>query len=297
MRLFTRGAVVILLALALGSGAFAQTAPVLNSVPTWDAGVIELFESLAVQDGGRVKPMDTYAQFTMLKLNGKRWFTTSGGEKLYPVAWLLNCLLFPEVANDYQHFIVDTSEVIVALGLPTHDKKRSHYSYNELAAGRSVLFEKGMQYSQIDAAERTRIQSHIVNLTHNFMQYESLIGFFDFARKKYVPMQGSALEVVMKEEGGVSTSRALASLPVVIAALQTQRGSMDEAMLTLQIEALEKLSRELEVGLRFSNALSLLPPADTEVMEWFSPQTAGYDGPARGLDCDDGAFGGYVGAS
>ena len=266
--------VVLLLSVLSSVTAFGQTAQ--TPIPPWSDDAIEMFGTLPIQDGGRIKPMDTFAQFTMLKLNGKRWFTTPGGEKLYPVAWLMNCLFYPDVTNGYQHFIVDTSEVIVELGLPAHDKKRDHYSYNELFPARATLFQKGSQYNDIEPAERTRLQKQILNLTHNVMQYEQLIGFFDFARKRFTPNKGSALEAVLNDEGGALITKTLTSLSAVIATLQSERDQMDEATLTAQVESIEKILGEVEVALRFSHALAIIPPESREEREWLSPQGIGH---------------------
>ena len=54
----------------------------------------------------RVKPLDTFAQFRLLRFNGKRRFETPGGEKLGPTPWLLDCFFFPEVARTYRTFLV-----------------------------------------------------------------------------------------------------------------------------------------------------------------------------------------------
>jgi len=58
----------------------------------WDPEPARLFESLPVQDGGRIKPMHTYAGFMLLRLHGKRSITTPGDERLTPVEWLLDTL-------------------------------------------------------------------------------------------------------------------------------------------------------------------------------------------------------------
>ena len=36
----------------------------------WPPEVVKLAESLPIQDGGRIKPLHTYASFTLLRMNG-----------------------------------------------------------------------------------------------------------------------------------------------------------------------------------------------------------------------------------
>ena len=88
-----------------------QEAAKMRSGP-WPASVIELAESLPVQDGGRIKPLHTFASFTLLRLNGKRSLETPGGERLSPVEWLLDTLFFPEATADYPLFLVQNDDVL-----------------------------------------------------------------------------------------------------------------------------------------------------------------------------------------
>ncbi len=52
-----------------------------------------------IQDGGRVKPLDTYARFSLLSLSGRTVLRTDEGDKLPALNWLLECLLDPATAK------------------------------------------------------------------------------------------------------------------------------------------------------------------------------------------------------
>ena len=64
--------------------------------------VLELLATLPVQEGGRVKPLDTLAQFKLLKLRGARAaYLPESRQKLTPIEWFAHCLLYPELARTY----------------------------------------------------------------------------------------------------------------------------------------------------------------------------------------------------
>ncbi len=141
----------------------------------WPARVIELAESLPVQDGGRVKPLSTFAGFTLLRLNGKRSLMAPDGEKLAPVEWLLDVLFFPETAALYPVFLVQNAEVIQAIGVADGGKKkRDRYAFEELRAGLPRLFELAHEYGVIEAEERSAFQSQVVALAENVLAFVRL---------------------------------------------------------------------------------------------------------------------------
>ena len=111
------GIIVSLLALSGAAAAQHDEAIRARREAPWTAETLALAERLPVQDGGRVKPLSTFAGFTLLRLNGKRSIETPDGEKLTPTAWLLDTLFFPFQAADYRCFRVENDEVIAAMGL------------------------------------------------------------------------------------------------------------------------------------------------------------------------------------
>jgi ABC-type transport system involved in cytochrome c biogenesis permease subunit len=148
--------------------------------PRWAPEAVDVFARLPVQDDGRVKPLSTFAGFTLLGINGKREITTPSGERLGPTEWLMDCLFFPEQATQYQCFVVDDVRALDAIGLPHEGKdRRGRYSYSDLAPARPKLFELARQYSDIDEKQRESVQGQVINLAHNMTEFEavaSLVG-------------------------------------------------------------------------------------------------------------------------
>ena len=162
----------------------------------WTPAVLESFGSLPIQDGGRVKPLSTYAGFTLLRLNGKRSTVSASGEKLDAVAWLLDVVFFPEAAIDAPTFLVSDSDAVVAIGLSTEGKhKRDRWTYAELQPGMPRLFALAHEYESLEPKTRTSQQQQIVDLGSNVFAFMRLARFLDFARGGN-PADGGALALI-----------------------------------------------------------------------------------------------------
>jgi ABC-type transport system involved in cytochrome c biogenesis permease subunit len=153
--------------------------------PRWQAETLDLAGKLPVQEGGRIKPLATFAAFKMLKLHGKRRMrVTLDGEqiRLEPVEWLLDCLVRPELAARYPTFGIDNSDIVAAIGVQPHDKRRDRYSYEELEPGVEQLFTLAERHSARPAEHRSANQEMILHLADKVHDYQALTRFLDFAR-------------------------------------------------------------------------------------------------------------------
>src|SRR5262249_44032492 len=71
----------------------------LAPAPAWTPAILDAARRIPIQDLGRVKPLDTYAQFTLLRLNHKRSCEGLDGRTLSSIEWLLDVLFRPERAR------------------------------------------------------------------------------------------------------------------------------------------------------------------------------------------------------
>ncbi len=153
-----------------------------SSHAPWTARTLELFGSLPVQDGGRIKPLSTFAGFTMLRLNGKRTLTTFDDQKQEPVEWMLDVLLFPDIAIRQPVFIVSDVDAVSAIGVSIDGKKkRDRWTYGELQPGMPKLFSLAHDYDAVPPKERSTVQQQVVDLASNVMSFLRLARFFEFA--------------------------------------------------------------------------------------------------------------------
>ena len=164
--------------LALAAG----LAPARAQAPQFTSAAIESFASLPIQDGGRVKPVSTFADFTLLRISGKKSLTRADGSKASSSEWLLEQMLFPEAAAAEPVFLVSDDAAIDAMGLGHETKrKRDRYSFHELEPGISKLFQLANEYSHVEEKNRSTLQHQIVGLAEAVQIYDSLNGRLDVA--------------------------------------------------------------------------------------------------------------------
>ena len=164
-----------------------------------DKEVIATLATIPVQEAGRLKPLDTLARYRLLRFSGKRTISFENPdtetdpktgkkqkETLSSMEWLVITWLRPELSKTIPVFVVDNSEVITQIGLPIDGKgKRDRYSYNELLPARDALMTKMKEYEDIKGTKLTPVQTMVVNLGVNFLDYEMLATHFDFVSQPF----------------------------------------------------------------------------------------------------------------
>jgi ABC-type transport system involved in cytochrome c biogenesis permease subunit len=181
------------------------TAPALRVDP-YPEQVIEDFSLLPIMNSGRIKPMRTFAGYTMLAIRGIRkmsWtHTLPGGETrketIYPVTFVLDALFFPEQAQHYPAILVTDSDVLDAIGLGNlAKKKRDRYSFAQLSPGFGkleeivdrILNDPGKQKSQ----DRTRIENQLVDLRMRAHRMAQILGGASFGNRRYELSEGGEI--------------------------------------------------------------------------------------------------------
>lgn len=232
----------------------------------WSPETISAAEDIPVQDGGRIKPLSTYAGFTMLSLHGARSMEIADENgnvhKLKPLPWLLDALFRPAYAIQQPTFRVDNSAAIEAIGLSPRGK-RDRYSYADLRAGREKLGELFQSYREIDSKKRDPVQNQIVTLASNVISYESLLGYFTFARNG-ITLVGSGNANTPDKRA--DTSAILATAPLIREQLQS--GGMEQPHMQGLLQQVLDASNFSKFG------LVLIPPTADDSSQWLSAGVA-----------------------
>jgi ABC-type transport system involved in cytochrome c biogenesis permease subunit len=131
----------------------------------WTPRTLEVAGELIVQDGGRLKPLSTLANFSLLGISGKRSYTDERGQRRSAVEFVLDTLYFPKQAAEAPIFLINDSAVAQALELQLPEKKkRDRYSFHEIEPGLPRLFSLAHDYGAIDAKLRNSVQAELVLL-------------------------------------------------------------------------------------------------------------------------------------
>ncbi len=195
----------------LGAAAAPSGAPAVNLGALRDPAVVGLFRSLPIQEAGRIKPLDTFARFTLLRFSGKQTIavtdtaSTAGGigkpepepltdpatgkpvldEKGKPVRlsaieWLMVSWYRPDLAKDLRVFTVDNSDAVTLIGLPGKGK-RDRYSFNEIAPARELLGQRTEALQKMNPDEFSPEQRALAKLAADFMDYTVILSHMEFA--------------------------------------------------------------------------------------------------------------------
>ena len=146
--------------------------------------------SIAVQDGGRLKPLDTFARESARRITGAKPFT--GGETvkgLDAVEWLLAMLSDPVRWQSEPIVRVAHADLRAAVGLPA---ERDRFSYSQLVAHEGLTNEIASVRDKLSRDEAlTPVESEVVAL------YETLVlmrGLLDGSAVRLVPVNGESGE-------------------------------------------------------------------------------------------------------
>ena len=241
----------------------AGQARLLRKAP-WPEDVLTAFAHLPIHEGGRIKPLDTFAQFALLTFNGKRSFVREWQEgaeprteKLSAVAWMLDCMFFPDQAWLYPVVVVDDIRVVQAIGLSIDGKdRRDRYSMAELEPAFLKLGQLGQELSKKDSDKRSGLDKQILNLARTLPRLRRLLGFLDFARETYDLQELKALAPTFP-------GRQVATFLDIVDQFDKLRGAFRDD------PQLSGVMNSVGMTLQFADYLAFLPPSqeDSEVYE------------------------------
>ncbi|MBK1825907.1 cytochrome c biogenesis protein [Haloferula rosea] len=235
----------------------------------WDEETLLLAEDLPVQDGGRIKPLTSYAGFTMLRLYGARSMAVRGSDeadpiRIKPLAWMMDAFFRPQFSMQQPSFRVDNSEVLMAIGVEPGER-RDRYSYQDLEDGRDRLFELAATYGQSkEAGDRTALENQVMALAQNVQSYEHLLGVFSPARSG---IEMLSLDPTAPTNQRTDLSSVMATAPVIRDVLQQSQGQGQPIPTHVQ----HMLQQVLDGANSSKFGLFLFPPPDEEDETWLSP--------------------------
>lgn len=274
--------VAAVLALLLLLGIFANV--VIDNMPkggvrkidgytAWSPETLKVAETLPVQNGGRVKPFSTYAGFSMLGLHGARSMKIEDKDgkavTVKPTAWLLDTLFRPQLAIKLPTFRIDNSDVLEAIGVKPLGR-RDRYSYEDIEPARAKLLELAKSYEQIEKEKRDPVQNQTIALAYNLREYESLLGYFGFARFG-ITLRGSGKDGAPDQRADVSA--VMMTAPEIRNQIAHAQGHGSAVSPHLQ----ELVQQVLDASNFAKFGLAILPPASPANELWRTAGNAIYD--------------------
>ncbi len=132
---------------------------------------VQRFAQLPVLEGGRVKPLDSIARNSLLVIRSQQSFRYND-RTVNADEWLLDVLFRPEVADDQPLFVINDPDVLGLIGIKQSAER--YFSFKTLVPHVDEIQKQSEAAHPIDAKQRTRYQSAIVNLFERLYLYHRL---------------------------------------------------------------------------------------------------------------------------
>ncbi|MBT5077465.1 MAG: cytochrome c biogenesis protein CcsA [Candidatus Marinimicrobia bacterium] len=127
------------------------------------------YRDIPVQDGGRIKPLDTFARNQLLSIYGKRSLKS---EDVPAIDWLIDLLADPHIGFKQKVFKLRNPEVVQSLGLEWDNIHT--YSYHEILDGLESQRELLIQIHAKPVDELSIIESQLKELHANFQKFANM---------------------------------------------------------------------------------------------------------------------------
>jgi ABC-type transport system involved in cytochrome c biogenesis permease subunit len=145
------------------------------AAPPAAPGRQDSFRRQVVQEGGRKKPLDTFARNLLMQFSGRS--TLAGMDAS---AWLARVFFTPDRTLEDRIFLVDQPDVLAAIGVAGEGRGRC--SFSELRPGLDRLHELAFRHAGNDGGAPGRFEAGVRRLFMNVSAYYGLLDSFAFAR-------------------------------------------------------------------------------------------------------------------
>ena len=118
---------------------------------------------LAIQDGGRRKPMDTFAKETLIRVTGRSAYTDKTGRTWRPNDFVLSALIETHDWKNEPMVLISSGQLVEQLGL---DKTRRRFSFAQLT-GSAELQRLVTEAQALKRVEKplTRVQQEALSVS------------------------------------------------------------------------------------------------------------------------------------
>ena len=227
-------------------------------------------KNIPVQEGGRIKPLDTYARNQALAFYGKR---NIKHENLLAIDWLMNLFIYPELGLEQKIFNIRSPDIVNALDLEWTNNFHK-YSYSEIFPG--IQNQLPLISNIFDKKEEDRdlFENQLVELYQNIMKYRQIASSLSCLLPMFTVYDPETAEKLHIEPGQFTS----------YAHIMSHRGSLfnvSQNILTKSEESWTENEREVALLLynlqqtsldEFAKALKIIPPAkDDTTGLWISP--------------------------
>ncbi|MEL0173638.1 MAG: cytochrome c biogenesis protein CcsA [bacterium] len=229
-----------------------------------------LITDIPIQEGGRIKPLDTYARNQSLAFYGKRKIKH---EKLESIDWLLNLFTHPEKGLDQQVFNIRNPEVVNALELEwTNNFHR--YSYNEIFPGVEKQLTLIRNIFEKKEEDRDVFESQMIEVYQNVMKFREIVSSLSCLLPLFTVQSPEAAQYLHIEPGQLTSyahimshRESLFGISQGVLTKPESEWSNTEREIALLLYNLQQASSD-----EFAKSLKIIPPSENDSTGlWISP--------------------------
>lgn len=245
-----------------------------------DPEVLATFRSMPVQEGGRVKPLDSYARFLLLRMTGYQSLkieepqpSLPGVKRLQAIEWLLLSWFRPDITRALPLFVVDNSQAVGEIGVEPKGL-RDRYSYNEILKGKELLIKHAEEYTDIKPDQRTKLQRSVIDLARNFFDYEAVSDFMASARTDWKKEITALLPADLAAEFNTAGTPTVWDVSAKLGAMIREKRLEPKGDVTPEVAEKQAAMRDkllnlfITTTLRPGKTLAFLPPDDLNNPVW-----------------------------
>ena len=219
---------------------------------------------IAIQDGGRRKPVDTFAREALIKITGRSTYT-SGGKTWMGTDFLLSMLLDTHDWKNEPMILISLGQVIEKLGL---DKGQRHFSFTQLSALPELNRLAGEAHALRKADKPlSRVQSEVMSVSERLALFAHIMDGSVFL---LVPAREKAADAWVVPPAFVQYYNETQFAPV-----QTQLQSMANSYARADGFAFSRAANQLRDGLRQLSP-KIYPKESKLRLEYFYNQWDGF---------------------
>ncbi len=137
-----------------------------SSAVDWNA-----IARLPVSSDGRVKPLDTFARNSLMRLSGRQTFDADG-RSAPAIEWLVELMSSPSKAADRRVFRIDHPDLLALLGL--QEEKRTRFSFQEISPKMNEIAKQADLAGQLPGKKRDPFQRSVLQLEERVMLYAGI---------------------------------------------------------------------------------------------------------------------------
>ena len=232
------------------------------------------FSSIAIQESGRIKPLDTYARNQLLLIYGKDKIHEEN-KTIEAIDWLVNLLINTEEELKREVFYIsswsNSPEVEISLGLDTLNRESHRYSFYEIIKSfkNNVDLLENLKLKQ---EEPTYVEQQIIDIYSKLVAYDEIAHSFK-CLIPFLSINNNEIKKQLQLDDNEKTSYAFFVRNIeLFSPLMQELLDVEMADWNIKQKELTSIASELQMRTqyKYAKSIKIIPSFDGN-SSWLSP--------------------------